>query len=1102
MAQDQVPPVASGLFLHLNGSVIRRMMTSMKRIESSRTTVSLQSSILPESALPVVRSRLRQILMLAILSISLSCTDGPVEETRDQYREIVDISRDPDSLREYLKPIPSLEPAESLKSLETAEGMKIELVAHEPQVVEPLAATFDENGRMYVAEFYGYPRQPEPGEDGTGRVRMLEDRDGDGRYEVAHVFVDKLVWPTGVAVWKQGLFISAPPDILYCKDTDGDGQADIREKVYTGFGVTNEQQMLNNIIWGVDHKIYASTGGNGGYIRPGDQPDAEPVSVYNRDFRFDPGSRKIELTTQTFQFGHTFDQWYNRYVCRAGSFGRHVVMPPGYLERNPYLFFDLHGYLTTGSMEVNGLTEGRLPIYRASPIERWRKIREARRIFAGRIARVEEGGRENYQSYAAAWAGVKVYTGHAYPEEYRGNIFTGAATANLLHRRVLQPDGATFKAVRADPENTEFLRSSHNWFRPVNSVNAPDGTLYVLDMCRELIEHGHVPERVLNHLDFSRGSEHGRIYRVAPLDFEVPPAPRLGEASIEELVGHLEHPGGWWRQTAHRLIYERQDPAAVSGLRRLLKQSQHPLARMHALWSLKGLSALRDDDVAIALSDSSPGVRMHAVEHAESRMNRSRALSQRILKMAGDDNPRVRLRVALALGEIHDRRILPALVKIARRDPQDRWIRNSVLSSSTDLADHLFAELVNLEGFNRKPLAQQWLAPLARVVGGRGIASELSRLTRATSSHPDLVSRPDLQMAIVTSLAEGLAINGRTLTGLKNLPASASRLIRSLLDASRSEVTDIERPEEERLAAIRLLRRAAFGEVKGPLSALVDPKQPQALQLAAIEALAGYNEPEIAPLLLESWATYTPKVRSGVLSAILSRLDWTRALLEAIELEKVPARQIEAKRRNLLMSHDDQGIRARAINLFESAAPGDREEVLADYRSALTLAGDRGRGEEVFQRECVECHRLATTQHPVGPNLILAGYDDREPLLTSILDPNRVVESQHTQYVVTDQKGRLYTGLLAQETAASITLVESEDLQNTLLRRDIREIRATGQSLMPEGLEESITKQEMADVMTFILDYQYEIGAEGGGYGPGQEVFGEPLETRRYTDGP
>ena len=190
-----------------------------------------------------------------------------------------------------------------------------------------------------------------------------------------------------------------------------------------------------------------------------------PFSVYNRDFRFDPVNRELELTTQTFQFGHTFDEWYNRFVCRAGSFGRHVVMPPGYLERNPYLFFDLHGYLTTGSMEVNGLTEGRLPIYRTSPIERWRKIREARRVFAGRIARVEEGGRENYQAFAAAWAGVKAYTGHAYPESYRGQHLHG--------RRHCEPASPTSAQTRRSHLQSRPSRSRGHRVRPLQRQLVP-----------------------------------------------------------------------------------------------------------------------------------------------------------------------------------------------------------------------------------------------------------------------------------------------------------------------------------------------------------------------------------------------------------------------------------------------------------------------------------------------------------------------------------------------------------------------------------------------------------------------------------------------------
>ena len=387
-------------------------------------------------------------------------------------------------------------------------------------------------------------------------------------------------------------------------------------------------------------------------------------------------------------------------------------------------------------------------------------------------------------------------------------------------------------------------------------------------------------------------------------------------------------------------------------------------------------------------------------------------------------------------------------------------------------------------------------------MGGRGNAAELRRLTRTAATHEALASQPELQLAIVTSLAEGLAINGRTFTRLKNLHPAADRMIRTHFEAALSAAADVAVPEKQRLAAIRLVRHASLAEVRETLANLIDPQQPQAVQLASIDALAGYDDSEIAPLLLESWGAQTPKVRGGVLSGVLSRPEWTRALLEAIESEQVPVHQIDANRRELLTNHADQGIRDQSLKLFEASTPSDRLEILANYQASLTLPGDRSRGEKVYRRECIKCHRLGSTRHIVGPNLIVAGYQDRDTLLTSILDPNRMVEPQFTQYVVTDRKGRLYTGLMAQETAASITLVESEELQNTLLRKNIQEIRATAQSLMPEGLEETISEQEMADLMTFILDYQYAIGAVGGGYGPGEEVYGEALETRRFTAGP
>ncbi len=1018
---------------------------------------------------------------------SLACGLGPEEDSKDRFRKIVDISRDEKALAEYLKPVPAKEPEEALKSFQTEDGFTMELIAHEPLVYDPVAAAFDENGRLYVAEMRDYPYQPGPGEKPIGVLRLLEDTDGDGRFDQSHDFAEELLWPTGVAVWKGGIFVAAPPDVWYLKDTDGDNKADVRKKVYTGFGHQNEQQMMNNIIWGVDHKIYGIASGNGGTVKYADKPDTEPIPLLSRDFRFDPVSGEFETTTQTFQFGHCFDDWYNRFVCNQGMPGRHVVLPARYLERNPHLFLNLHKWLASGYRQVKPLAEGQTRVYKISPVERWRTIREARRIFAGSSGKSAGVGHH----YLTAGSGMQIYRGHAYPEKYRGSFIIGANTANLIHRRVLVRDGVTFTSRRGEGDDTEFVRSTDNWFRPVNSLNAPDGTFYVLDMAREVIEATHVPGRVVKHLDFTSGRDRGRIYRLAPPNFKSPPPPRLGEAGIEELVATLEHPGGWWRDTAHRLIYERQAASAVPLLRRLLKESAKPLARMHALWSLEGMGALQNADLTHALADSSAGVRTHAVRLTEPRVGPSPQLFRKVLALAEDEDPRVRFRVALALGETKGPRALPGLARIAQKDTGDFWIRNAVLSSSTEVGDRLFETLAKQKGFSDDPNSGEWLSMLAQSMGARDVPSEIRRVMQTTAGHPSLVDKPETQQDIVAGLAQGLVLSGKSLADLKNLPVSATRMVENLMERSRTVASDDGSPEDQRLEAIRFLNHGTLERGRETLTPLIEPKQPQAVQVAAIDTLTSFDDPEVASLLLEPWSRHSPQARTKVLEGLMSRPPWTQTLLKAVEEDQVAASQIDFKRRELMMNHDDESIREQAVRLFGSQAPGPRQAALDEYQAVLALKGNRGQGEEVYNRECVKCHRLSSREHPIGPNLIRGSEKDPESLITNILDPNQFVEPQYLSYVVTDQRGGLYTGILSEETSTSITLVEGQDLQNTLQRKDIKEIRATGNSLMPEGLEENISHQEMADLISFILAYQYEVGTESAGIAPGDEVYEE-----------
>src|SRR5262249_20486003 len=252
-----------------------------------------------------------------------------------------------------------------------------------------------------------------------------------------------------------------------------------------------------------------------------------------------------------------------------------------------------------------------------------------------------------------------------FPESFYGNIFCGDAQNNLVHRRSLVPEGVLFRSERLDA-GTEFLRSKDNWFRPVNFVNAPDGTLYVLDMAREVLEAVHLPMDVVAHLDLTRGRDRGRIYRVLPKGFKRPPQPKLGQWTTERLVACLESPHAWWRETAHRLLYERQDKSAQGPLRHLLRKSAQPQARLHALWSLAGLQVLSERDILTSLADQSPALRENGLQLAELRLNQSYAIHARALQLAADPDARVRFQLAFSLGEAKTR--LEGLVALAKRD--------------------------------------------------------------------------------------------------------------------------------------------------------------------------------------------------------------------------------------------------------------------------------------------------------------------------------------------------------------------------------------------------------------------------------------------------
>jgi putative membrane-bound dehydrogenase-like protein len=459
---------------------------------------------------------------------------------------------------EELPRIPPTPPDRAAATCAVRPGFQLELVAAEPLVVDPVAMAFDEDGRLYVVEMRDYSERRA---EKLGRVKLLEDTDGDGRYDQASIFADNLPWPTAVTCWDGGIFVVAAPDLLYFKDTDGDRRADVHAMIFTGFGnlaeKLNVQALPNSLQWGPDQRIHGALGGNPSRVTNFARHGTPPVELRGRDFSFDPRTMDLRPESGGGQWGITFDDAGRKFAC-ANS--RHL-MQVLYDDR-----FAAAAKTPLPAPAVDIAADGpQAEVFRLSPDEPWRVLRTKWRVEGTVKGLVEGGGRPS--GYFTSATGVTIYRGDAYGPEFRGNAFIADCGSNLIHRKILHGDGQLVAQRAPGEEKSEFLASRDNWFRPVSLTNAPDGCLWFCDMYREVIEHPwSLPEPLKARLDLNAGHDRGRIWRIVPAGHTPRAAPRLGASSTAELIALLEHPNGWHRDTAARLLHERNDPAATPAL--------------------------------------------------------------------------------------------------------------------------------------------------------------------------------------------------------------------------------------------------------------------------------------------------------------------------------------------------------------------------------------------------------------------------------------------------------------------------------------------------------------------------------------------------------
>ncbi|QDV46939.1 Cytochrome c [Stieleria neptunia] len=972
--------------------------------------------------------RLSYRLFLPCLAALLSLTPTPAADFADQLPRIA-----------------PTEPGDTLDGFRVADGYQIQLVAAEPLVNSPVAIEWDAEGALFVCEMRGYS---EDRDDKLSRITRLIDTDDDGVFDRHTVYADHLLWPTALFPYDGGLFVADAPDIFYLKDTDGDGVADSKQVVFTGFSIGNVQGLLNSFRWGLDNRIHLACGTVGGKVRRADEDESAAVEVRGHDMAFDPKTYAFSLTSGGAQHGMCFDDWGRKFVSSNSDHLQQVMYEDRYIKRNPLL-------VAPSARQSIAADGPQAEVFRISPVEPWRVVRTRLRV-AGLVGGpIEGGGRA--AGYFTGATGVTIFRGDAWPKDDHSLAIVGDVGSNLIHRKRLRPAGVQLIGERIDTES-EFVASKDNWFRPAQFACGPDGALSVVDVYREVIEHPKsLPPEIKQHVDLTSGRNRGRIYRVVPDRFLHRPTPKLNTFDIESLAKLLQHPNAWHRETAARLIYQRQDHAIAETLRRQSRQSKSAAGRLHSLYALHGLGLLKPEDVAARFDDHHPQVVRHAIRLAEPFTADENIIHdlKPLVRHASID---VRYQLAFSLGEFSFQAKPEWLAELALQNPTDRWIQTAVSSSTGGQPDHLFAAL--LKSGSVEPLAP-FLLQLAKQID-RGDQNDQRR--RSLSALVGAVHHPSLLPAIGR-----LNRSGRRASIGDELYKRAESLAASLIPMALEQVSDAKRSDAERTRAIGWLGNAAIEDVFPTLVDVLRQHTSSELQIAVIRAMARSDSPELVEILLEPWPTWSPRLRSAAGDVLFSTAIRSTAVLDAIDAGSIDAADISLARWNALASSRDPELQKRAADYLATTKGPSREAVIERYQETFQLTGDARRGAEVFKQQCAGCHQAGDVGHAIGPSLAAAATRGGESILTNVLDPNREVNPQYVNYVVLTTDGRTIAGMIASENANSITLRRAENVSDTILRQDIELLRNTNQSIMPEGFEKAIPPQAMADLIEYLI---------------------------------
>jgi uncharacterized protein len=1017
-------------------------------------------------------------------------------------RDNVDEVCKPDEVSEVALRYPAggpTRPEQAATKLKVHPDFDLNLVAAEPLVEKVISLDWAPDGKLWVAETPEYPggrtvnrndavifperthefgsnpprEENRPAHD---RISWLDSPDAGGRMQSKHVFYEGLERVTSFVFYQDGVIVEQAPDILWLRDTNGDGKADKVEKLYTGFGTSDTHAVINNMRWGRDGWIYSAVGYSAGDPKSGDGSKAFG-RITAGIIRFKPDGSALEqvasgsCNTWGFDFAPDGEMFYTTATC--GEHLLHIVMPEKALARGNI----------GGGIRASAVIPDHQKVF---PL-----VHHTRPAYM----------QIDWVGMFTAAAGSCIYDGGAWPEKWNHMHFVEEPTVSLVHNDALYPNGTTFIAKKEEGrEETEFFEGSDLWFRPIHSRVGPDGALYVVDWYNQAVIHNdtrgpaHGAHNAATRPD--RDHHFARIWRIQHKQAAKLPLLALDVKNHDGWVTALGSPNGWMRMTAHRLLSEHGNERDSEALARVLDDSKAAaVTRMHAMYLLEQLGHLDGDHLIGALRDNDPILRKNALKIVAERDNSGQEADRELVHaLINDPDPRTRLNalvtlatfeqssgsaaeVAAAWPSLNDGYLQSAALGCAARDPI-LFLKAAFGASDSAALSSLAGHLTRIVANQQKPeLTRDLIALVAAQPGQAEMlkVTVLETLSANLRADAGVVWDQALQAAFTSLLRSPIAAVASAAMPLiarwdKNgvMTAETKPQIAQLL--GRLNAPDLSDEQRAKLVVNLVGVQKQDPQIIPKVAALLGSSSAVGLQQKIVEALGDSGASAAGAELIAAYGRVPEELHDAIFSQLIKRAEWTTALLDALKEQKIDTRALGPANLHRLRTHADRSVAAKAnevLNALRGPVAKEKDAIIAQLRPVVEQSGaDVAEGHKLFTANCSLCHKFKEEGRDLAPNLTGMGAHGPAELLVHVVDPNRQVEPNFYSTSIETKDDLNFDGIIARENRAELVLRNASG-DFTIQKNNIRSRRSTGLSLMPEGFE-ALGGRGLRDLLAYL----------------------------------